>query len=140
MSSPKSEQIEELMEQYRRQFAEISETQRKLREISCTATAARQVVAVTAAHGGAVSDIRFPVGAYKRMAPSELAAVIVKTIAEAQGMARREAAVLIAPTLPPGMDAESLLSGEADLRTFLPPEPELLGTTRDITTGGDLDA
>ncbi|MFD9698142.1 YbaB/EbfC family nucleoid-associated protein [Lentzea sp. NPDC059081] len=132
MSTPHSEQLEQLMSQYQRQMAEVKETQRKLREISCTATAPRRALTVTVTHGGAVSDIKFPSGAYKRMAPAELASVLLKTITEAQQLARQAAAEVVAPTLPPGMDAQKLFSGEVDIHSLLKPEPELQDVTRDV--------
>ncbi|MFI9005942.1 YbaB/EbfC family nucleoid-associated protein [Actinosynnema sp. NPDC053489] len=133
MTNPHSEQIEHLMAQYRRQFAELQETQRRLREISCTVTAPRQVVAVTAGHGGVVKDIKFPTGAFKRMTPGELASVLVKAIGDAQQQATREAAAVVAPTLPPGVDAEKLFSGGVDLQSALTPEPPpLQDITRDL--------
>ena len=132
MDYPHSEQLHQLMSQYRRQLAEVGETQRKLREISCTASAPRQAITVTVTHGGVVSDIKFPSGAYRRMAPAELASVLLKTLAEAQQLARRAAAEVVAPTLPPGMDAQKLFSGEVDLRSLLKPEPELQDVTRDL--------
>lgn len=132
MSTQHSEQLDQLIAQYRRQFAEVKDTQRRLREISCTATAPRQVVSVTAAHGGMVTDIKFPTGAYKRLAPAELASAVLKTITEAQEQARREAADVIAPSLPPGMDARKLFSGDFDVQSLLKPEPELQDVTRDV--------
>lgn len=96
-------------------------------------TAPRQVVAVTAGHGGVVKDIKFPTGAFKRMTPGELAAVLVKAIGDAQQQATREAAAVVAPTLPAGVDAEKLFSGGLDLQSALSPEPPpLQDITRDL--------
>lgn len=131
MSSPQSEQIEQLREQYRRQFAELRDTQQRLAELSCTVTAPRQVVVVTVGHGGAVKDVRFPGAAHKRMAPAELASVVLKTIVDAQRQVAGQAAEVIAPTLPPGVDARKLMSGDVDLQSLLSPEPGVHDATRD---------
>ncbi|MEV0056809.1 YbaB/EbfC family nucleoid-associated protein [Saccharopolyspora shandongensis] len=132
MSASHAEQLEQLLAQYQRQFAEVKETQRRLREISCTVTAPRRTVAVTVGHGGVVKDIEFPTGAYKRMAPADLASAVLKVIADAQQQARREAADLMAPSLPPGVDAQKLFSGDIDIQSLLKPEPELHEVTRDV--------
>lgn len=124
MSSPHSDQIEELRTEFRRQFAELQDTQRRLGELSCTVTAPRQVVSVTVGHGGVVKDVKFPTGAYKRMAPTELAAALLKTITDAQQQIAGQAAEVIAPTLPPGLDARKLFSGDIDLQSVLAPMVE----------------
>lgn len=131
MSAPRSEQLAQAASQYRKQFDELRETQRLLKEISCTVNAPRQTVSVTVGHGGAVRDIRFPSNAYKRMAPAELAKTVLKTITDAQQEAIRAAAALIAPTLPPGMNAEHLFTGDVDLQSLLPQESQRQDVTVD---------
>lgn len=123
MSNPHAERLEQLRAQYLEQIADLRDTQRKMREISCTVTAPRQVVSVTVGHGGFVKDVRFPNSAYKKLAPAELSSVIVKAIADAQQQVARETATLMAPMLPPGVDAEKLFSGELDVDSFVPAEP-----------------
>ncbi|MGW6449806.1 YbaB/EbfC family nucleoid-associated protein [Lentzea sp. NPDC055074] len=119
MSGPRSEQLERLVAQYREQFAELQETQRRLREISCSATSPRQVVTVTVGHGGVVRDVKFPSSAYKRLTPAELSAAIVRTITDAQQQAAGQAAAIVAPTLPEGVDAQKMFSGDLDLQAVL---------------------
>ncbi|MET8759556.1 YbaB/EbfC family nucleoid-associated protein [Lentzea sp. NPDC004782] len=132
MSSPHSEGLEQLKAEYQRQFAELRKTQDRLKELSCTVTAPRQVVSVTVGHGGVIKDVKFHGNAYKRMAPAELAAVVLKVVGDAQRQIVEEAADVIAPTLPPGVDARGLLSGDIDLQTLIPSEPELRPETRDL--------
>jgi DNA-binding protein YbaB len=112
--------IENLRAEQRRRFEELGKTQDQLRALSHTVVAPRRVVSVTVGHGGAVKDIKFPNGAYKNLAPAELASVVLKTIKDAQDQVALEAADIIAPTLPPGMDARKLFTGEADLQAVLP--------------------
>ena len=132
MSTSNAEQFEQLVAQYREQHATLRESQRRLAEIACTATAPRRTVAVTAGHGGVIKDIKFPTGAYKRMAPAELAAAVLGAITEAQEQATAEAAVVMAPSLPAGVDAAELFSGRADLRSLLPSVPQLSDVVRDV--------
>ncbi|MFB9909028.1 YbaB/EbfC family nucleoid-associated protein [Allokutzneria oryzae] len=132
MSTSYTEQVEHLMAQYREQYEALQRTQRRLREISCTVTAPRQTVSVTAGHGGVITDVKFPTGAYKRMAPAELAAAVLSTITEAQDKAAAEAAEAVAPSLPPGVDARKLFTGDVDLQSLLSPEPQLNDAVRDV--------
>ncbi|SDM81315.1 YbaB/EbfC family nucleoid-associated protein [Allokutzneria albata] len=132
MSASHTEQFEHLIARYREQYEALRETQQRLREISCTATAPRQAVSVTAGHGGVIKDVKFPTGAYKRMAPNELAAAVLGAITEAQNLATAEAAEAVAPSLPEGVDARRLFAGEVDLQTLLAPEPHLSDTVRDV--------
>lgn len=122
---------EDLLRLYQEQRSALATTQRLLAEISCTATAPRQVVAVTAGNAGGILDVRFPTGVYKRMAPRELAAVVLRTVRDAQDLAAGEAAQLLAPTLPTGVDVGRLLRGELDLQSLLPERPQLQDETRD---------
>ncbi|MFI5735650.1 YbaB/EbfC family nucleoid-associated protein [Kribbella sp. NPDC051587] len=131
MAAQQSDEIGFLEEQYRAQFAALHETQRRLREISCTASAPRQTVVVTAGHGGVVQEIKFPNGAYKRMTPIELASAVLKTIADAQQQATRAAADVMAPSLPPGVDAQKLFAGEVDITTLMSREPPSAASRED---------
>lgn len=121
MSTPHAEQLEQLLSQFEEQQRALVEVQRKLRAISATAVSPRKVVSVTAGHGGVIEEVKFPTAAYKRMAPVELAAVLTDTIAKAQRAATDEAAELMAPHMPPGIDAKAAFSGRIeDLGAMLP--------------------
>jgi hypothetical protein len=136
MSDPRSEKLDHLREEYRRKLGQVQETQRLLKEISCTVTSPRKEVSVTVAHGGVVKEVKFPTAAFKRMAPTELATLLTKTIADAQQAATRETAAVFAPTLPPGIDATRLFSGEVDLHEMLPEEPVFPEHLRDAIKFG----
>ncbi|MFD9890250.1 YbaB/EbfC family nucleoid-associated protein [Amycolatopsis sp. NPDC059027] len=100
MTSSYDERIGDLLADYRRQCDQLSETQRKLKEISVTATAPGRAVAVTVGAQGEISDLSFPTPAYRRMAPAELAAVLLATIADARQQATAEMEALLKPHLP----------------------------------------
>lgn len=89
MSSPYDQQIEDLLEQYRRQRAEAVETRQRINGTTSTATAPRQAVKITVGAQGEVTAIEFPTGAYRRMAPKELADVLLTTIRQARSEALR---------------------------------------------------
>lgn len=121
-SSPHAERVEQLKEQLQQQLAELHETQQKLSEVSCTVTAPRQTVSVTVGYGGFVKDVKFPTGAYKRMAPSELASAVLKAIADAQSQVAAKSADVLAPSMPAGVDVHRLFRGEADLTSVVTAE------------------
>ncbi|WP_165777680.1 YbaB/EbfC family nucleoid-associated protein [Amycolatopsis antarctica] len=136
MSAPNTEELEQLLAQYRRQYEGIQETQRSLKEISCTVTSPRRTVSVTAKHGGLISDVSFPTSAYKRMAPKELAAAITETIEKAQSEAAGEAADLLAPSMPEGVDVHKLFRGEGDLQSLMPQSPRGSSTLDELLNRG----
>jgi DNA-binding protein YbaB len=120
-----NQRIEELFEQYQRQREGFRELHRRMHAISVTATSPRREVAVSVGHGGTVTDIRFPTSAYRRLAPAELTGVIMQTLAEAKNQAQDEAAAIIAPLLPQGMQAKDLLSGRVSAEALMPAQPRL---------------
>jgi DNA-binding protein YbaB len=122
MSSPHADRVEQLQEQLRQQLTELRETQQKLGELSCTVTAPRQTVSVTVGYGGFVKDVKFPTGAYKRMAPAELASALLKVIADAQSQVAAKSAEVLAPSMPAGVDVHKVFRGEADLPSVLTAE------------------
>jgi DNA-binding protein YbaB len=142
VSTPYDEHIEELLQQYRAQRARASELQRELRETTASATAPRQAVKVTVGAQGEVRALEFPTGAYRRMAPTELAEVLMTTIQEAADKAAATAAAVLAPHLPEGLGAADVLRGRNDLSSLLPEEPPMLDSVRAyvdhgrFTTGG----
>jgi DNA-binding protein YbaB len=131
VSAPYDQQIEQTLAKYREQRAGLGELQRRLSAISYSATSPRQVVSVTVGHQGEVTELKFPSGAYKRMAPAELAAVILSTIGEARSKALDEAASLLSPILPPGVVAKDLVAGKADLQAMMPLEPRTADSVMD---------
>jgi hypothetical protein len=82
-------------------------------------TSPRQVVTATVGPHGEVIGLAFPTSAYKRMAPAELATVIIKTIQEAREKSLSQSADLLRPMLPKGFSAEDMLSGKADVQAML---------------------
>ncbi|MGI4895461.1 MAG: YbaB/EbfC family nucleoid-associated protein [Janthinobacterium lividum] len=113
-------ELTELVEHYRVQYEELGRTQERLRAMSGTATAPRQVVTVTVGFGGAITDITFPNSGYKRMAPADLGKAILETVKKAQQLVTEEMATIMSPTMPGGLDVRDLVDGTADLRSLLP--------------------
>ncbi|MFD9390951.1 YbaB/EbfC family nucleoid-associated protein [Streptomyces sp. NPDC060000] len=123
MSTPYDAEIEELLASYQSQLAQIGELQRRMREVSGTATAKAQAMKVTVGSQGEVTEVEFPTGAYRRMAPKELADLVMSTVQEARAKATAALAEVMTPHLPAGLDATELLRGTANVGELLPREP-----------------
>jgi hypothetical protein len=115
MTAPHEQTLTEVLAAYQRQREHLARTREQLTEITSTATAPRQVVTATVGRHGEVLALAFPTGAYKRLTPAELGAVIVATIQDARQQALSRAAELLAPLLPAGFSAQDLVSGTVDL-------------------------
>ncbi|GGS62778.1 YbaB/EbfC family nucleoid-associated protein [Streptomyces griseoviridis] len=138
MSTPFDEQIEQLQETYRTQLAQISDLQRRMREVSATATAKAQAMKVTVGPQGELLSVEFPTNAYRRMTPKELADLMVSTVQDARAKATAELAKVLTPHLPGDVDAEHLLKGTADVGTLLPSEPAMPDAVRQYLERGQL--
>lgn len=123
MSTGYAQQMEEALAQYQRRRKELAAFQRDAADIAVTVTAPRKVVSVTIGNGGTVKEIKFPTTAYKNLSGPELAKVLVKTIEDARSQALDKVADLLAPMLPPGLDARQVVRGSADLDTVMPEDP-----------------
>jgi hypothetical protein len=113
--------IEGLFAEYERQRGSITDLQARMKEVRASATSPRREVTVTVGRGGELTDIAFPTGAYKRLTPTELTSIILRTFGEAREQAMDQAAELLAPLLPAGMNAAQMVRGETGVDTYLPP-------------------
>ncbi|MCG6495632.1 YbaB/EbfC family nucleoid-associated protein [Kitasatospora sp. A2-31] len=140
MSSPYDEQIEDLLAQYERQRAEAAETRRRIAETTATAADPRQAVKVTVGAQGELTAVEFPTGAYRRMAPKELADLLVTTVARARAEAQEAAAAVVTGQLPPGVTLGDLLQGRIDPTVVLPDEPAMPDAVREYVLHGHPEA
>ena len=118
MSSQYEKMLEDAMGAYQRQRDHFAETRREVETATSTVTSARREVTATVGRTGELTELSFPTSAYKRMAPAELASVIVQTISAAREKSVAAAAEMLAPMLPPGISAQDLMSGKADVNTL----------------------
>ncbi|MBB4687600.1 YbaB/EbfC family nucleoid-associated protein [Amycolatopsis jiangsuensis] len=118
MSSQYEKMLEDAMGAYQRQREHFDETRNEVDTATSSATSARREVTATVGRTGELTELSFPTGAYKRMAPAELASVIVQTVAAAREKSVAAAAELMAPMLPPGISAEDLMSGKVDVNAL----------------------
>ena len=130
-------QVDDLIAGYRRSREQLGAVQRRLATVRETVTSDDGMVAVTVSSSGTVVDLQIADGAYRALRPADLAAVIVRTTAEATARVTRVAGEVLAPVLPSDTDPEALLRGTADLSEaeLAPPPPavELDETFEDKT-------
>ncbi|WP_436535571.1 YbaB/EbfC family nucleoid-associated protein [Actinoplanes sp. HUAS TT8] len=112
--------LETMFEEYQRQRLSLTELHQRVQAIRATASSPRREIDVTVNHGGSVTDITFQGTAYRKLAPKDLSALILKTIDDAKAKAVTEAAELLAPMMPPGMNARELLAGSLGLDRMVP--------------------
>ena len=139
MSTPYDQGIEDLLALYRKQREEAAETRRRINEVTGTGTAPRQSVKVTARANGEITEIEFPTGAYRRMAPKELSEALLTALAQAREKALEQVAELTALGLPPGVGVGDLLQGTADPGVLLSDDPTMPDSVRDYIDNGRPD-
>jgi DNA-binding protein YbaB len=131
-----AEQAQQLIAEYEQRRVKAADLRRKVNEIQGTATAPRNAIKVTVGVQGDVSAVEFPTGAYKRMAPKELADALLATIAEARQDAMTAFTELMAPEMPAGLDFGRLLQARGDLSVAAPTEADIPGAVREHLGGG----
>ena len=108
-------QVDDLIAGYRRSREQLGAVQRQLATVHETVTSDDGLVAVTVSASGALAGLVIAESAYRMLRPAELAALIVRTTAEATARVTRAASEVLAPVLPTDTDPEALLRGRADL-------------------------
>jgi DNA-binding protein YbaB len=144
MSSPYDQQIEELLADYRKQRDQAFESRQQINAVTATATAPRQVVRVTVGAQGQITELDFPTGAYRNMAPKDLARVIQATVDKARAQALKKVTETVTGMMPGGIPLADLLEGKFDPRSFLPEDLPMPESVKDYvdqgyhgTKGGD---
>lgn len=124
MSSSVEDLFEKTLADYRQTRAGLKDLQERMAQMSSTATAPRNVVAVTVDTHGQITDVSFPSSAYKNMAPTELANIVCDTVRKAQTMAREQLAEMMEPMMPAGMSMRGKEPGKIDIDRLFPENPE----------------
>ena len=136
MSSPYDEAIDKMMADYHRQLEQISEHQRRIRELTGTATSQRRSVSVTVGAQGQLLELKFPTDAYRDMAPMELANVITETFAAARAQVTKQQQELMTANAPMGLDLSKMFGADADLGKVLPRNPVMTDEVREYVDNG----
>ncbi|MET0135887.1 MAG: YbaB/EbfC family nucleoid-associated protein [Kibdelosporangium sp.] len=131
MTTVDRSRVEMLRQEYERQRAGLADLQRRLAELSVTIVSSRREVSVTVGSQSVIKDLKFPTNAYKRLAPNELAALIMRTITEAREKVIDQTAEIMTPMLPADLNARDLLTGTVDHDRFTSGEPRIPPMVRD---------
>ncbi|WP_092546460.1 YbaB/EbfC family nucleoid-associated protein [Actinoplanes derwentensis] len=131
-----SERIEGLFQEYEKQRNSLTEMQAKMNALSATAMSPRREVSITVGQNGVLTDIQFPSAAHKRLTTADLTRLIMETYGDAKEQVMNQAAAVLAPMLPDGLDAQKLVRGQAGADAFLPKEPRMVTSVRELLARG----
>nr|WP_232328454.1 YbaB/EbfC family nucleoid-associated protein [Kibdelosporangium sp. MJ126-NF4] len=126
MASDHRAQVEELLADYRRSREQLVSMQQTLAAISESVTSPDGTVVATVGGRGMLADLTFSDDAYLRHRPSDLAKLVLRTVAAAVSKASETANRTVSPLLPAQTDPGALLAGTADLTEaeLAPPRPK----------------
>lgn len=136
MTSQYDEAVEQLMADYHRQLDQLAEHQRKMSEVTATATSPRKQVSVTLGAQGQMVDLRFMNDAYRDMAPMELSNLIAETFNAARAQVMKQQRELMMANAPAGMDLSKMFGDNADLGKVLPRDPIMTDQVREYVDNG----
>ncbi|GAA0504624.1 hypothetical protein GCM10011581_49770 [Saccharopolyspora subtropica] len=129
MSGVDRRNVEMLREEFEKQMARLGEMQERMSRLSATAVSPRRELSVTVGQQGVITEVKFLTSAYRQMTKKDLSELVLRTITEAREKMAEQAAELMGPFLPPGLDAKALMSGAADVS--VPGESMLPSLLRD---------
>jgi DNA-binding protein YbaB len=111
MSSPMFDMLNNAKNEFRISQDRLKAAREDNARASCTVTSKDHAVAVTIDGQGVVTSVTFPTTKYRKMAPGELGALIVTTIAAARAEAMEKAIQTFGPILPAGLNLRGLMEG-----------------------------
>lgn len=108
-------QVDELLADYARSREQLAMAHQRLAAITATERSADGAITVTVGSRGTVTGLSLADDVYRTHRPSELASEIMRLVTSASQRALGEAADVLAPMLPAGVDPKATLLGTADL-------------------------
>ncbi|MEV4759505.1 YbaB/EbfC family nucleoid-associated protein [Micromonospora sp. NPDC049559] len=114
MTSPLENRIEQAMAEFERHKASVADFEARVADSRTTVTTKNRALSVTVNAQGELVEVKFPTGAYRTMAPAELAGLLVDAVRDAQLQARQQAAQLLQALLPAGVPVLDMLTGPVD--------------------------
>jgi DNA-binding protein YbaB len=115
--------LEELLGDYEHLRRGVAAAREQMRTMHGAAATSDGTIKVTVDSRGGLTRLELAPRAYRRFAPSQLAAEIVRLTAEARDQVTSEMAEVMAPLLPDGVSYADLLSGAADPAAVTPDAP-----------------
>ena len=139
MTAPLNDRVEEALAQLRRDREELRRvSERAGRAAGATATAKDRSLSVTVDSQGSLTGITFHGQRFRKMAPAELAALIVRTTAAARTEATAAMIELFQPLFPGGFDLNDMMAGTFDLDAMF--DDAVRQARRDDLPGGPVTA
>jgi hypothetical protein len=106
--------LNDMLAEIQKQREELIRLQRGVPDISGSARSKRRQVSATVDASGALVDLKFHGVAYRSLAPTELANIIVETIRNARTEAQRQLWDVVGESFPGGTGIADLISGDYD--------------------------
>ncbi|MBN1171984.1 MAG: YbaB/EbfC family nucleoid-associated protein [Micromonosporaceae bacterium] len=101
-----------------RQHHALSDMQRRMAETGAVATSKNRAISVRLDGQGNVIEVKFLTGGYRSMAPAELGALLVDTIAEARAELTGQIADILGQVMP-GSAVLDALNGNFDMDSMM---------------------
>ncbi|TCB95431.1 YbaB/EbfC family DNA-binding protein [Micromonospora zingiberis] len=108
MTGPVHHMMEHSFSAFEEQKRAVTEFEKWVSESETTVVAKSRAVSITVDGRGDLTDVKFPTGAYRKMAPAELSTLLVETVTSARNQARASMNEALQTILPGGMAADFL--------------------------------
>lgn len=118
MTTPLHNSLEESYAELVNQREALNDMQHRLAEVGTTVTSKNRAVSVTLDGQGKVSEIKFLTSGYRSMAPTELGALLVSTIADARAAVNNQIAEILQEVMP-GTVVLDALNGDFDVNSVM---------------------
>jgi DNA-binding protein YbaB len=118
-SNPFQALLDEVQTQLDEALDRAGQAQEALTAVSGTATSKDRLVSATVDARGAVTELKFHTTRYRAMAPTELSALLLDTIAKAQQEVSARLEEVLGPIGPEDLEIDDVTSGRADLADML---------------------
>jgi hypothetical protein len=115
MTAPLQNRVQQALDELRVQRERLARAQTQLAGSATKVTSKDHLLTVTLDERGDLASLVFHGTRYRRVAPTELAAVVVETLRTARAQALERMTELFAPFFPAGMPLQDLMRGDVDL-------------------------
>jgi DNA-binding protein YbaB len=115
MNESPHESFQQALDELRRTQERLRTVRSRLQDKATKVTSKDGMVTVTLDGRTEVAGIEFNTAKFRRMAPAELASVLVETISQARAQGRSRVADAYRPLMPKGMDIDAILAGKLNL-------------------------
>jgi DNA-binding protein YbaB len=119
--------FEQLNADYARYRAAAMESAQRMQAVAATVTSTNGLVTITVGPQGEIRSLSFNSKDYRKMAPAELAHVVLDTFDKARESALQQAAAALPSFSFGGLNSRDLLNGRVDWEQVLPEKLDVDG-------------